>query len=378
MAEIKLEHIHKRYDNAENYAVTDFNLDIEDNEFIVFVGPSGCGKSTTLRMIAGLEEVTEGELYIGQDVVNDVAPKDRDIAMVFQNYALYPHMTVFDNMAFGLKLRKMPKDEIKERVDHAAEMLGLSDLLDRKPAALSGGQRQRVALGRAVVRSPKVFLMDEPLSNLDAKLRVHMRTEIAKLHEELKTTMIYVTHDQTEAMTLADRIVIMEAGIIQQVGTPFEVYNSPNNAFVASFIGSPAMNLHEVTYSQGRITGQGIDLAVSEPSRKVLDEKGYEGKKVIFGIRPEDIHSEQIALDTTPETVVDTTITVAELTGAESILYIDVGGTEMVAVVDARDYHQAGETMEVAFNMNKAHFFDVETEEVIRKKPIEEVVETTL
>ena len=378
MAKIKLEHIHKRYENAEDYAVTDFNLDVEDNEFIVFVGPSGCGKSTTLRMIAGLEEITEGDLYIDEDIVNDVAPKDRDIAMVFQNYALYPHMTVYDNMAFGLKLRKMPKDEIKERVEKAAKMLGLTDLLDRKPAALSGGQRQRVALGRAVVRSPKVFLMDEPLSNLDAKLRVHMRTEIAKLHEELETTMIYVTHDQTEAMTLADRIVIMEAGIIQQVGTPFEVYNSPNNAFVASFIGSPAMNLHEVTYSQGRITGQGIDLAVSEPSRKVLDEKGYEGKKVIFGIRPEDIHSEQIALDTTPETVVDTTITVAELTGAESILYIDVGGTEMVAVVDARDYHQAGETMEVAFNMNKAHFFDVETEEVIRKKPIEEVVETTL
>ena len=378
MAEIKLEHIHKRYENAEDYAVTDFNLDVEDNEFIVFVGPSGCGKSTTLRMIAGLEEITEGDLYIDEDIVNDVAPKDRDIAMVFQNYALYPHMTVYDNMAFGLKLRKMPKDEIKERVEKAAKMLGLTDLLDRKPAALSGGQRQRVALGRAVVRSPKVFLMDEPLSNLDAKLRVHMRTEIAKLHEELETTMIYVTHDQTEAMTLADRIVIMEAGVIQQVGTPFEVYNSPDNAFVASFIGSPAMNLHEVTYSQGRITGQGIDLLVSEPSRKVLDEKGYEGKTVIFGIRPEDIHSEQIALDTTPETVVETTITVAELTGAESILYIDVGGTEMVAVVDARDFHQAGEKMEVAFNMNKAHFFDVETEEVIRKKPIEEVVETTL
>ncbi|SHE48892.1 multiple sugar transport system ATP-binding protein [Atopostipes suicloacalis DSM 15692] len=378
MAEIKLEHIHKRYENAEDYAVTDFNLDVQDNEFIVFVGPSGCGKSTTLRMIAGLEEITEGDLYIDEDVVNDVAPKDRDIAMVFQNYALYPHMTVYDNMAFGLKLRKMPKSEIKERVQKAAEMLGLTDLLDRKPAALSGGQRQRVALGRAVVRSPKVFLMDEPLSNLDAKLRVHMRTEIAKLHEELETTMIYVTHDQTEAMTLADRIVIMEAGVIQQVGTPFEVYNSPDNAFVASFIGSPAMNLHEVTYSQGRITGQGIDLLVSEPSRKVLDEKGYEGKTVIFGIRPEDIHSEQIALDTTPETVVETTITVAELTGAESILYIDVGGTEMVAVVDARDFHQAGEKMEVAFNMNKAHFFDVETEEVIRKKPIEEVVETTL
>src|SRR5699024_2643893 len=224
--------------------------------------------------------------------------------------------TVFDNMAFGLKLRKMPKNEIKERVDHAAEMLGLTDLLDRKPAALSGGQRQRVALGRAVVRSPKVFLMDEPLSNLDAKLRVHMRTEIAKLHEELKTTMIYVTHEQTEAMTLADRIVIMEAGVIQQVGSPFEVYNSPNNAFVASFIGSPAMNLNEVTYRDGRITGNGIYLVVSAPSKKALDNQGYEGKKIIFGIRPEDIHTEQIALDASPDTVVESTILVAELTGA--------------------------------------------------------------
>src|SRR5690625_4117749 len=262
MAEIKLENIHKRYDNAEDYAVTDFNLEVEDNEFIVFVGPSGCGKSTTLRMIAGLEEITEGDLYIDDNVVNDVAPKDRDIAMVFQNYALYPHMTVYDNMAFGLKLRKMPKDEIKERVDHAAEMLGLTDLLDRKPAALSGGQRQRVALGRAVVRSPKVFLMDEPLSNLDAKLRVHMRTEIAKLHDRLKTTMIYVTHDQTEAMTLADRIVIMDEGAIQQVGSPFDVYSTPNNSFVASFIGSPAMNLLEVEYSNGRISdGNGLDIA---------------------------------------------------------------------------------------------------------------------
>ena len=366
MAEIKLENIHKRYDNAEDDAVTDFNLEVEDNEFIVFVGPSGCGKSTTLRMIAGLEEITEGDLYIDDDVVNDVAPKDRDIAMVFQNYALYPHMTVFDNMAFGLKLRKMPKNEIKERVDHAAEMLGLTDLLDRKPAALSGGQRQRVALGRAVVRSPKVFLMDEPLSNLDAKLRVHMRTEIAKLHEELKTTMIYVTHDQTEAMTLADRIVIMEAGVIQQVGSPFEVYNSPNNAFVASFIGSPAMNLNEVTYRDGRITGNGIDLVVSAPSKKALDNQGYEGKTIIFGIRPEDIHTEQIALDASPETVVESTITVAELTGAESILYLDVDGTEIIAVVDARDYHETGSKLEVAFNMNKAHFFDKETEHVIR------------
>ena len=379
MAEITLKNMYKRYDNAEDYSVKDFNLEIDDNEFIVFVGPSGCGKSTTLRMIAGLEEITEGELLIDDDLVNDEAPKDRDIAMVFQNYALYPHMTVFDNMAFGLKLRKMPKDEIKERVEHAADLLQITDLLDRKPAALSGGQRQRVALGRAVVRSPKVFLMDEPLSNLDAKLRVHMRTEIAKLHEELATTMIYVTHDQTEAMTLADRIVIMNEGIIQQVGSPFEVYNAPNNAFVASFIGSPAMNLHQVTYSNGHISdADGLSLVVSEPSRKVLDEGGYNGKDVIFGIRPEDILSERIALETSPETVVEPTITVSELTGAESILYLDIGGTEMVAVVDARDYHEPGSTLEVSFNMNKAHFFDPETEDVIQKKSAREVAEATV
>jgi multiple sugar transport system ATP-binding protein len=379
VAEIALNNIYKRYDNAEDYAVEDFNLDVADNEFVVFVGPSGCGKSTTLRMIAGLEEITDGELVIDEEVVNDVAPKDRDIAMVFQNYALYPHMTVFDNMAFGLKLRKMPKDEIKERVEHAADLLQITDLLDRKPAALSGGQRQRVALGRAVVRSPKVFLMDEPLSNLDAKLRVHMRTEIAKLHEELATTMIYVTHDQTEAMTLADRIVIMNDGVIQQVGSPFEVYNAPNNSFVASFIGSPAMNLHDVQYSNGRISdGNGLDLAVSEPARRALDNGGYEGKEVIFGIRPEDIHSEQIALDTSPETVVEPTITVAELTGAESILYLDVSGTEMVAVVDARDYHEPGSKLEVAFNMNKAHFFDKDTEETIQKKRAQTIAQATV
>lgn len=379
MAEIKLENIYKKYDNAEDYAVKDFNLDIEDNEFVVFVGPSGCGKSTTLRMIAGLEEISEGELFIDDDLVNDVAPKDRDIAMVFQNYALYPHMTVFDNMAFGLKLRKMPKDEIKERVENAAELLQITDLLDRKPAALSGGQRQRVALGRAVVRSPKVFLMDEPLSNLDAKLRVHMRTEIAKLHEELATTMIYVTHDQTEAMTLADRIVIMNEGIIQQVGSPFEVYNSPNNAFVASFIGSPAMNLNEVYYSNGYISDRnGLDIELNEPAKKSLNEGGYEGKNIIFGIRPEDIHAEQIALDTSPETVVEPTITVAELTGAESILYLDVSGTEMVAVVDARDYHEPGSKIEVTFNMNKAHFFDKDTKETIQKKKTQTVVSETV
>lgn len=367
MAEIKLENIFKRYDNAEDYSVKDFNLHIEDKEFIVFVGPSGCGKSTTLRMIAGLEEITEGDLVIDGDVVNDVEPKDRDIAMVFQNYALYPHMTVFDNMAFGLKLRKTPKAEIKSRVETAATMLGLADLLDRKPAALSGGQRQRVALGRAVVRNPKVFLMDEPLSNLDAKLRVHMRTEIAKLHENIGSTTIYVTHDQTEAMTLPTRIVIMNEGIIQQIGTPFDVYNSPNNVFVAGFIGSPSMNFNEVTYNNGRISNEnGLDIPVSMPKQRLLDSKGYDGKKIIFGIRPEDIHSEQISLDASPETKITSTITVAELTGADSILHLDMYGTEMVAVVDARDHHETGSLIDVAFDMNKAHFFDSKTEEVIR------------
>jgi len=379
VAGINLEQMYKRYDNAEDFAVQDFNLDVKDNEFIVLVGPSGCGKSTTLRMIAGLEEITDGELFIEDELVNDVAPKDRDIAMVFQNYALYPHMTVFDNMAFGLKLRKRPKDEIKERVENAADLLQISDLLDRKPAALSGGQRQRVALGRAVVRNPKVFLMDEPLSNLDAKLRVHMRTEIAKLHEELATTMIYVTHDQTEAMTLADRIVIMNKGFIQQIGTPFEVYNSPDNEFVASFIGSPAMNLMEVHYSNGRISdGKMIDFAVSDPDRKELDANGYDGKNVTFGIRPEDIHSENVALETFSETRVEPRISVAELMGAESVLYLDMDGNEIIGVVDARDYHEPGSTIEVSFNMNKAHFFDPETEEVIRKKDAEVFAEQTV
>lgn len=367
MVEINLSNIYKKYDNAENFSVTDFNLDIKNNEFIVFVGPSGCGKSTTLRMIAGLEEITDGELYIDGKVVNDVPPKDRDIAMVFQNYALYPHMTVYDNMAFGLKLKKTPKAEIKKRVEHAAELLQITELLERKPAELSGGQRQRVALGRSVVRDPKVFLMDEPLSNLDAKLRVHMRKEIAKLHNDLAATMIYVTHDQTEAMTLADRIVIMNSGVIQQIGTPFEVYNAPNNAFVASFIGSPAMNLSNVTYRDGTITdGKGLNLPVNRPIRKSLEARGYEGKELQFGIRPEDIQTEQIALEASMDSMVETEVIISELTGAESILYLDVFGAEYVAVVDSRDYHEAGSKLEVSFNMNKAHFFDKETGEVIK------------
>lgn len=366
MVEMALKHVYKKYDNAENYSVTDFNLNIADREFIVFVGPSGCGKSTTLRMIAGLEDISEGELYIGDKVMNDVAPKDRDIAMVFQNYALYPHMSVYDNMAFGLKLRKYDKADIKSRVENAAEILGLTEYLDRKPAALSGGQRQRVALGRAIVRDAKVFLMDEPLSNLDAKLRVAMRAEIAKLHRRLATTTIYVTHDQTEAMTMADRIVIMKDGIIQQIGSPKEVYNTPNNVFVAGFIGSPAMNFFNVVLNNGVISdGLGLRLRIPEGRNKVLVEKGYEGKEIIFGIRPEDIHSEEVVLQASPEATVKAEVVVSELLGAETMLYTRVGNTEFISKVDARDFHNPGETIELAFNINKAHFFDKQTEEVI-------------
>ena len=367
MTELSLKHIHKKYDNAETYSVTDFDLEIKDKEFIVFVGPSGCGKSTTLRMIAGLEDISEGDFTIDGQRMNDVAPKDRDIAMVFQNYALYPHMTVFDNMAFGLKLRKYEKSEITKRVENAAEILGLSDYLYRKPAALSGGQRQRVALGRAIVRDARVFLMDEPLSNLDAKLRVSMRAEIAKLHQRLETTTIYVTHDQTEAMTMADRIVIMKDGVIQQVGSPQEVYNTPVNVFVAGFIGSPAMNFFQVILKDGVLTNNhGLKLTIPEGKNKVLKEKGYEGKEVIFGIRPEDIHGEQIALDAAPQSTVRAQVVVSELLGAETMLYSVIGDTEFVAKVDARNFHEPGAYVDLAFDLTKGNFFDKETEAVIK------------
>ena len=294
MADLQLKHIYKRYAGGVT-AVSDFTLDIDDKEFIILVGPSGCGKSTTLRMVAGLEEISEGELYIGGRLVNDVAPKDRDIAMVFQNYALYPHMTVFENMAFGLKLRKTPKDEIKKRVTEAAKILDIEHLLDRKPKALSGGQRQRVAMGRAIVRNPKVFLMDEPLSNLDAKLRVAMRTEIKKLHNKLQTTFMYVTHDQTEAMTMGTRIVVMKDGVIQQVDTPANLYTKPDNVFVAGFIGSPQMNFVTATLSKenGSVYASFGDNKIMIPNGKVTPElEGYIGKEVIVGIRPEDIHDD--------------------------------------------------------------------------------------
>ena len=313
MVEIDLEHIYKRYPHADEDSVMDFNLHVRDKEFIVFVGPSGCGKSTTLRMIAGLEDITKGTLEIDGKVMNDVAPKDRDIAMVFQNYALYPHMTVYDNMAFGLKLRKYAKDEIKKKVDNAAEILGLTEFLDRKPADLSGGQRQRVALGRAIVRDAPIFLMDEPLSNLDAKLRVSMRAEIAKLHRRLNTTTIYVTHDQTEAMTMADRVVVMSVGKVQQIGTPAEVYDNPRNQFVAGFMGSPAMNFMSVHYKDGRINdGKGLDIAIPEGRAKILNDRGYNDKDVTLGIRPEDIHTEEAFLETWPDQTVNAVVTVSE------------------------------------------------------------------
>ncbi|MBF7076084.1 ABC transporter ATP-binding protein [Streptococcus sp. HF-100] len=375
MVELNLKNIYKKYPNSEHYSVEDFNLNIKDKEFIVFVGPSGCGKSTTLRMIAGLEDITEGECSIDGRVVNDVAPKDRDIAMVFQNYALYPHMTVHDNMAFGLKLRKYSKDDIEKRVNEAADILGLKEFLDRKPADLSGGQRQRVAMGRAIVRDAKVFLMDEPLSNLDAKLRVSMRAEIAKIHRRIGATTIYVTHDQTEAMTLADRIVIMSAtknpsgtgtiGRIEQIGTPQEVYKTPVNKFVAGFIGSPAMNFINVTLKGDEIVAQDLSLKVPEGALKVLREKGYEGKKLIFGIRPEDINTEAAFLETFPDSVVHAKISVSELLGSESHLYCQIADNEFIAKVDARDYLKAGAGIDLGFDLNKAHFFDPETEKTV-------------
>ena len=367
MASVTLKNVYKIYSGGVT-AVTDFCLDIEDKEFIILVGPSGCGKSTTLRMIAGLEEISKGELYIGDKLANDVAPKDRDIAMVFQNYALYPHMTVYDNMAFGLKLRKTPKDEIKRRVEEAARILDISHLLDRKPKALSGGQRQRVALGRAIVRDPKVFLLDEPLSNLDAKLRAQMRTEIAKLHKRLGTTFIYVTHDQTEAMTMGDRIVVMKDGFIQQVDTPQNLYDLPVNEFVAGFMGSPQMNFIDAT-----VVKEGANYAltfgttkVAIPAHKVNDElAAYVGKEVVFGIRPEDVHDEPdfLAKATNAQTTADVEVT--ELMGAEIYLYLNCEGNAITARVEPTSTAKSGDKVTIAFDMNKMHLFDKETEKTI-------------
>ena len=369
MASLSLKNISKVYPNGF-VAVKDFNLEIQDKEFIIFVGPSGCGKSTTLRMIAGLEEISGGELYIGDRLVNDVEPKDRDIAMVFQNYALYPHMTVYDNMAFGLKLRKTPKDQIDKLVHEAARILDIEHLLDRKPKALSGGQRQRVAMGRAIVRNPKVFLMDEPLSNLDAKLRVQMRIEISKLHQRLETTIIYVTHDQTEAMTLGTRIVVLKDGIIQQVDTPQALYNTPQNLFVAGFIGSPQMNLLDakVVENAGAVTlelGANFSIKLPEAKGKKLIEQGYVGKTVVAGIRPEDIHDEELFLTSSPDSIIEATIKVYELLGAEVNLHFDLDDVTCTAKVNPRTTARPGDTVKFAIDLSKLHIFDKETEQVI-------------
>ncbi len=365
MASLSLKNICKVYPNGFE-AVKDFNLEIEDKEFIIFVGPSGCGKSTTLRMVAGLEEISSGELTIDGKRVNDVEPKDRDIAMVFQNYALYPHMTVFDNMAFGLKLRKVPKAEIKKKVEEAAKILDLDKLLDRKPKALSGGQRQRVAMGRAIVREPKVFLMDEPLSNLDAKLRVQMRAEIASLHQRLGATIIYVTHDQVEAMTLGTRIVVLKDGIIQQVDSPQKLYNEPDNLFVAGFIGSPQMNFLDATC---KVQGDTVSLAFGENSivlpaakGKKLIDGGYNGKTVVLGIRPDDIDDSPVALDNFKDSTFNTKVTGYELLGSEVLLYYNINGSSMTAKVDSRTTARLGDSIKLAMDVEKVHVFDKETE----------------
>ena len=365
MASLSLTNVCKVYPNGFE-AVKDFSLEVEDQEFIIFVGPSGCGKSTTLRMIAGLEEISSGELKIDGRVVNDVEPKDRDIAMVFQNYALYPHMTVFDNMAFGLKFRKVTKDEIKKKVEEAAKILDLEKLLDRKPKALSGGQRQRVAMGRAIVRNPKVFLMDEPLSNLDAKLRVQMRSEIASLHNRLKATIIYVTHDQTEAMTLGTRIVVLKDGVIMQVDSPQKLYNEPNNLFVAGFIGSPQMNFIDAVC---KVEGERVTLnfektsVVLPPAKaKKLIDGGYNGKTVVMGIRPEDIGDSQIEIEAHKDAVFETDVTGYELLGSEVLLYFNVAGTAMTAKVDSRTTARMGDHITLAIDPEKIHCFDKETE----------------
>lgn len=365
MEKVALKNIYKKYD-GDVTAVKDFNLSIQDQEFIVLVGPSGCGKSTTLRMIAGLEEISSGDFLIDGKKMNDVPPKDRDIAMVFQNYALYPHMTVFDNMAFGLKLRKFSKQEIKERVEKAAAILDLEKYLDRKPKALSGGQRQRVALGRAIVRDAHIFLMDEPLSNLDAKLRVQMRAEITKLHQRLKTTTIYVTHDQTEAMTMASRLVVMKDGIVQQIGTPEEVYGTPENKFVGGFIGSPSMNFFNGTLQEDGLKIGTSLLHVPAEKMQMLKDQGYVQKELIVGIRPEHIF-EASTVDAAPAlSPIDATVEVSELTGAELMLHTQLHGQPYIARVSSDSKIAQGQVAHLLFDMARAHFFDADTEQRIR------------
>ena len=379
MASLSLKHVKKRYPNGFE-AVKDFNLEVKDKEFIIFVGPSGCGKSTTLRMIAGLEDIYSGEFRIDGVLMNDVEPKDRDIAMVFQSYALYPHMTVRDNMGFALKLRKVPQKEIDEKVNEAAQILGLEKLLDRKPKALSGGQRQRVAMGRAIVRSPKVFLMDEPLSNLDAKLRVEMRTQISKLHERLGATIIYVTHDQTEAMTLGTRIVVIKEGDIQQVGAPSHLYNHPVNLFVAGFIGSPQMNFMDAVVE---VKGDDVFLHVADSTLKVPEDKtkelkeSYDGKTIVLGIRPENISDDKEDIAANPDNIIKSKIDVRELLGAEVFLYFDVDGKQTTARVSPHTKLQVGDEATFAIDMDKCHLFDKETEQniIYKEEEAEEAAE---
>jgi multiple sugar transport system ATP-binding protein len=362
MASVTYDNVSKRFGDV--VAVNTLNLEIQDKEFLVLVGPSGCGKSTALRCLAGLEEITDGRILIGDRVVNDVPPKDRNIAMVFQSYALYPHMSVYDNMAFGLKLRKTPKDEINRRVQEAAKILGIETLLDRKPKQLSGGQRQRVALGRAIVREPSVFLLDEPLSNLDAKLRVQTRAELIKLHQRLGTTFIYVTHDQMEAMTMADRIAVLKDGLLQQIDTPQNLYDHPGNIFVAGFIGSPSMNFFNAT-----ITGSGDELFVDAGTFRVKITPGIRarlkdgaGKKVVFGIRPEDIYFPGFVAPGVTTVDVESTVDVTELMGNEIIMYLMCGTYPYLARVDPRARVKLGEKVNMAFNADKVHLFEVDAE----------------
>ena len=367
MAEVVLKNVTKVYEGG-NVAAKDVNFEVKDKEFVVLVGPSGCGKSTTLRMIAGLEEISSGELFIDSKKVNDVSPKDRDIAMVFQNYALYPHMSVYENMAFGLKLRKFNKEEIKTRVDEAAKILGLETYLDRKPKALSGGQRQRVAVGRAIVRKPKVFLFDEPLSNLDAKLRVQMRTEISKLHQRLGATMIYVTHDQTEAMTMGDKIVIMKDGVVNQIDSPLNLYNFPGNKFVAGFIGSPSMNFVEGKITQnGGLTFKSKKGDVSFVLNNKYSErlKSYPDKSVWMGIRPEDIYDPASGSSVKNPSKINVKLEVVEPMGNEIFLYFPVDGEQFVSRIPARQMLEAGTMKELLIDADKLHFFDMENEKAI-------------
>ncbi len=366
MASVTYRNVYKRYGDVT--VITDLNMEIADKEFVVFVGPSGCGKSTSLRMLAGLEDISEGEIFIGDRVVNDVPPKDRDIAMVFQSYALYPHMSVYDNMAFGLKLRKTPKAEIDRRVKEAATILGLENLLDRKPKALSGGQRQRVAVGRAIVREPAVFLMDEPLSNLDAKLRVTARAEISKLHQRLGTTFIYVTHDQVEAMTMGDRIAVMSDGLLQQIDSPRNLYNAPNNVFVAGFIGSPSMNFFDAILvgEENRLFVDTGDFRVAVPESRKTAYSSHVGKEVIFGIRPEHVHAPEYAPPNIMGEPLSATIEIVELLGHELHLFMNSGKFSFVGTVDTRMDAHAGNRVEVLFDMNNMHLFDKKTELAIR------------